>query len=60
MAVNKKQTTEWASHPGEAGPPALWEKETLQSLALFALVSFALIAYVLLVVKKRTPKDKQA
>jgi hypothetical protein len=66
----EQQRTEWAPprhRDNEWGPrPALWEKETLQSLALFAVVSFGLIAYVLLVVKKKktkkllSSKDKQA
>lgn len=62
MAINdeKQKMATWAKKH-EMGPPALWEKETLQSLGLFAVVSFALIAYVLLVVKKqKSKKNKQA
>jgi len=39
--------------------PRLWENDTLQSLALFAVVSFGLIAYVLLVVKPQQQQQQQ-
>jgi len=58
--------TSWAAANGIPTLPNLWDQETLLALALFACVSFGLVAYVLFVVadtkqkdgKKETMKDK--
>ena len=57
--------TSWAAAHGLPPFPNLWDQDTLLALALFACVSFGLVAYVLLVVadkkkdgNKETAKDK--
>jgi hypothetical protein len=61
----KSTVTSWAAAKGMPPFPNLWDQDTLLALALFACVSFGLVAYVLLVVadkkkdgNKETAKDK--
>jgi hypothetical protein len=62
MAAKDQSSAEsWSN--GLPPLPKLWDKDTLQALAIFALVSFGLVVYVLLVVKKQKKevqmKDKE-
>ena len=52
MAAKHPKTTviSWAAANGLPPFPNLWDQDTLLALALFACVSFGLVAYVLLVV----------
>ena len=49
--------TSWAAANGMPTLPQLWDQETLLALALFACISFGLVAYVLLVVADKKQKD---
>ena len=59
MAVKHPASTvtSWAAANGMPTLPQLWDQETLLALALFACISFGLVAYVLLVVADKKQKD---